>query len=257
MPQIELNEAEVDATGRLENEQTIYNWVFQVVIHVLIHPGSKPLQSPSDDASATSKTPTDYIVVSNASVSRWACPFTRVVQLKPSDRLSTTFDLVASVEKTPTPFEITATDGIVYVVDAQLLAAQPDNLIVLEVMWRTGSSDAAGPAAAGTALVFVQLEDESSDGAAAPCRDDVLCAEFRTEDECRNGVGAAATQPGRGCSWRRGGGGGAATRAAYSDRYPTCSTDLVTCPDGFCDALESEFWPVCPQDCAGDRFWLV
>lgn len=34
-----------------------------------------------------------------------------------------------------------------------------------------------------------------------------------------------------------------------SENYSTCSPDLRTCPDGYCDVIESKNISVCPQDC--------
>ncbi len=53
--------------------------------------------------------------------------------------------------------------------------------------------------------------------------------------------------------------------AGISPNYSTCSPDLRTCPDGYCDAIESKNISICPQDCSSERnfsfycvfLWLV
>ncbi|XP_004077559.1 proto-oncogene tyrosine-protein kinase receptor Ret [Oryzias latipes] len=67
------------------------------------------------------------------------------------------------------------------------------------------------------------------------------CAEKRQRRDCEAFRGLGATT-GR-CLWRPGAGKG------ISDHYSTCSPDLRTCPDGFCDAVESKDVSICPQDC--------
>lgn len=38
-----------------------------------------------------------------------------------------------------------------------------------------------------------------------------------------------------------------------SEKYSTCSPDLRTCPDSFCDAVESKDPSICPQDCTSKK----
>uniref|UniRef100_A0A8C7H4H5 Proto-oncogene tyrosine-protein kinase receptor Ret n=1 Tax=Oncorhynchus kisutch TaxID=8019 RepID=A0A8C7H4H5_ONCKI len=67
------------------------------------------------------------------------------------------------------------------------------------------------------------------------------CAEGRQRGDCENIRGLGATT-GR-CQWRQG------SEKGISESYSTCSPDLRTCPDGFCDAVESKDASICPQDC--------
>lgn len=46
--------------------------------------------------------------------------------------------------------------------------------------------------------------------------------------------------------------------AVISENYSTCSPDLHTCPDGYCDVIESKNVSICPQDCTREQissFW--
>ncbi|XP_041866398.1 proto-oncogene tyrosine-protein kinase receptor Ret isoform X2 [Melanotaenia boesemani] len=67
------------------------------------------------------------------------------------------------------------------------------------------------------------------------------CAENRQRGDCESSQGLGVTT-GR-CQWRQGTGKG------ISENYSTCSPDLRTCPDSFCDAVESKDRSICPQDC--------
>ncbi|KAF1375990.1 hypothetical protein PFLUV_G00225920 [Perca fluviatilis] len=67
------------------------------------------------------------------------------------------------------------------------------------------------------------------------------CAENRRRGECESVRGLGATT-GR-CQWRQG------SEKGISENYSTCSPDLRTCPDSFCDAVESKDTSICPQDC--------
>ncbi|XP_054654100.1 proto-oncogene tyrosine-protein kinase receptor Ret isoform X1 [Dunckerocampus dactyliophorus] len=67
------------------------------------------------------------------------------------------------------------------------------------------------------------------------------CAENRRRGDCESTRGLGATT-GR-CQWRQG------TEKGISENYSTCSPDLRTCPDSFCDAIESKDTSICPQDC--------
>uniref|UniRef100_A0AAQ4RFS0 receptor protein-tyrosine kinase n=1 Tax=Gasterosteus aculeatus aculeatus TaxID=481459 RepID=A0AAQ4RFS0_GASAC len=67
------------------------------------------------------------------------------------------------------------------------------------------------------------------------------CAENRRRGDCESVRGLGATT-GR-CQWRQG------TEKGISENYSTCSPDLRTCPDSFCDAVESKDASICPQDC--------
>ncbi|KAI5107968.1 proto-oncogene tyrosine-protein kinase receptor Ret precursor, partial [Silurus meridionalis] len=69
----------------------------------------------------------------------------------------------------------------------------------------------------------------------------LACAEKRQHGECEifRGLG---TPTGR-CQWRQG------TEKVISTNYSTCSPDLRTCPDGYCDVIEKKNISICPQDC--------
>ncbi|CAN9500079.1 unnamed protein product [Ophioblennius macclurei] len=67
------------------------------------------------------------------------------------------------------------------------------------------------------------------------------CAENRQRGDCESVRGLGATT-GR-CQWRQG------TEKEISENYSTCSPDIRTCPDSFCDAVESKDSSICPQDC--------
>ncbi|KAK3554618.1 hypothetical protein QTP70_029682 [Hemibagrus guttatus] len=83
------------------------------------------------------------------------------------------------------------------------------------------------------------------EGEAYPLRTEgqrsLACAEKRQRGECETFRGLG-TPTGR-CQWRQG------TEKVISENYSTCSPDLRTCPDGYCDVIESKNISICPQDC--------
>uniref|UniRef100_A0A9J7XLC6 Proto-oncogene tyrosine-protein kinase receptor Ret n=1 Tax=Cyprinus carpio carpio TaxID=630221 RepID=A0A9J7XLC6_CYPCA len=68
------------------------------------------------------------------------------------------------------------------------------------------------------------------------------CAEKRQRGECEASRGLGA--PTGRCQWRQG------RDKGISRKYSTCSPDLRTCPDAYCDAIESKNISICPQDCS-------
>ncbi|XP_051945820.1 proto-oncogene tyrosine-protein kinase receptor Ret-like [Xyrauchen texanus] len=69
----------------------------------------------------------------------------------------------------------------------------------------------------------------------------LACAERRKRGECEASRGLGA--PTGRCQWRQG------SDKGISEKYSTCSPDLRTCPDGYCDVIESKDISICPQDC--------
>lgn len=69
------------------------------------------------------------------------------------------------------------------------------------------------------------------------------CAGNKRRDECESvrGLGAPTGR----CQWRQ----DTEKTKGLSKTYSTCSPDLQTCPDNFCDAIESKDPSICPQDC--------
>ena len=207
---------------------------------MLIHPGfpppaSRPIPHAEHD-----------IGVVNVSLSRWACQYTAVYRYQ---RSGTTFRLIGNAGRPRIPLAITEEEGVVYVDNAQLLADVDDELLVVEVAWETRLS--ADRIIRNSSLLYVQMVDDSSLMDHLTCEPDILCAQFRDQEECHTARGAPAARHHGRCQWRTG-----SASAGLSRQYATCSTDLTTCPDGYCDALEQKFWSVCPQDCASRFFSL-
>ncbi|MEE6488714.1 hypothetical protein FKM82_015333 [Ascaphus truei] len=67
------------------------------------------------------------------------------------------------------------------------------------------------------------------------------CSESKHRSECEE-CGGLGAPTGR-CQWRQGHGEG------ITRNYSTCTPSIVTCPNGFCDVVESEDPAICPQDC--------
>ena len=177
---------------------------------------------------------------------------------------------------------ITADEGIVYVSRPELLKQTSSNWLILEVSWDVGGQksvplphSAATASSAGvttSCLIRIDLINDtkrSSSSATADvseCNESLLCAAFRSEHDCQQAQGSVATDQ-RGCSWRHGhsrdnsssfpGGSPIVVVSSLSRQYQTCSPDLSTCPDGYCDDLESQSWEICPQDCTGKSILII
>ncbi|GCC34906.1 proto-oncogene tyrosine-protein kinase receptor Ret isoform X1 [Chiloscyllium punctatum] len=67
-----------------------------------------------------------------------------------------------------------------------------------------------------------------------------ICATNRQRSECEE-CGGLGTLTGK-CQWRQG------FEKGISKNYSTCSSDLASCPDGYCDVVEKKK-STCPQDC--------
>ncbi|XP_062926605.1 proto-oncogene tyrosine-protein kinase receptor Ret isoform X1 [Mobula hypostoma] len=67
-----------------------------------------------------------------------------------------------------------------------------------------------------------------------------ICATNKQRSECEE-CGGPGTLTGR-CQWRQG------YEKGISKNYSTCSSDLSSCPDGYCDVVEQKKG-TCPQDC--------
>uniref|UniRef100_A0A673YIJ8 Proto-oncogene tyrosine-protein kinase receptor Ret n=1 Tax=Salmo trutta TaxID=8032 RepID=A0A673YIJ8_SALTR len=90
-------------------------------------------------------------------------------------------------------------------------------------------------------LVVLDSDSKYSPEIISSCPWFLSCAKGRQRGDCENIRGLGATT-GR-CQWRQG------YAKGISESYSTCSPDLRTCPDGFCDAVESKDASICPQDC--------
>uniref|UniRef100_H2V9H6 Proto-oncogene tyrosine-protein kinase receptor Ret n=1 Tax=Takifugu rubripes TaxID=31033 RepID=H2V9H6_TAKRU len=90
-------------------------------------------------------------------------------------------------------------------------------------------------------LVVVKEEHTQLETTGQESQPLLSCAENRRRGDCESARGLGTTT-GR-CQWRQG------YDKGISENYSTCSPDLRTCPDRFCDAVESKDASICPQDC--------
>ncbi|KAF5890420.1 proto-oncogene tyrosine-protein kinase receptor Ret isoform X1, partial [Clarias magur] len=89
--------------------------------------------------------------------------------------------------------------------------------------------------------VFISFEGEA-DPLMTEGQRVLACAVKRQRGECETFRGLG-TPSGR-CQWRQ-----STEKGVISEKYSTCSPDLRTCPDGYCDVIESKNISICPQDC--------
>ncbi|XP_050534527.1 proto-oncogene tyrosine-protein kinase receptor Ret isoform X2 [Daktulosphaira vitifoliae] len=74
------------------------------------------------------------------------------------------------------------------------------------------------------------------------------CADINkdTKSSCMSSCGIGSPLK---CQWRE-----SPNPDVLSVNYSTCTPDMNTCPDGFCDTLERKNLLICPQDCTEDVF---
>ena len=226
----------------------------------------------------------------NATLGRFACRFTRILNLvrltihpphsgafvkrflaqyphghQQVGRRPANFRLVplGGADDRHHPLAITPNEGIVFVdhhSDADAAGWTGSNAsFTVRVDWDIQQPPADGDSAfIRTALIRIDVVGSPSveSFASAPhrfCDPGLYCSEFRSEQDCQSvGMGSIGTDQ-RGCSWRSSGtSSGSSSSSAFSRSYATCSPDLSTCPDGYCDDLEGRAWEICPQDCTGE-----
>lgn len=168
--------------------------------------------------------------------------FSRVVQpnnmtlLSKERKLNFGFQIKANVLH---GLEITKTGGIIYIQDPEALVKMPTGTYLATVTWSNYS----------TVLEIVLKNGNSS------CHEDTyrsICANFHSKKSCLSYCGTG-TMFGN-CEWRQ-----SATETKNLEKnYSTCSPSLETCPDGYCDPLESmakkNGYSICPQDCSTNIF---
>ncbi|XP_066903361.1 proto-oncogene tyrosine-protein kinase receptor Ret [Halyomorpha halys] len=135
------------------------------------------------------------------------------------------------------PYRVTERAGIVYLLhwDSPALVHIPGVL----VEWSLNNS--------GVGLAWLPVSVEHTN-CSRSLRDQPLwevCSESVNERQCTATCGQAATPKGQGfCQWREG-----MQTTRLSRNYSTCSTELLYCPDRWCDPLEELNPRICSQDC--------
>ena len=234
-----------------------------------IHPGWPP--ATDDDLPLWMKNPTGQekdhtgspIKRLNTTMSRSACRYTRLLDLYPhghqkAGKRPSNFRLEPDPPESYSPLAITPDGGILYVALEHFNRnAWPEGFFQVQVDWDVlGKAEKEGHFFQ-TARIRIDVVGEAN--AHESCESSLYCAEFRSEAEClKEGIGSVATDH-RGCSWRSStpigtvsSGNPNSSAAGLSRMYLTCSPDLTTCPDNYCDDLESQAWEICPQDCTGN-----
>ncbi|XP_028844947.1 proto-oncogene tyrosine-protein kinase receptor Ret isoform X2 [Denticeps clupeoides] len=154
-------------------------------------------------------------------------------QLVPLDR-NASADLQSCYAAVVVTQSLRAASGRLYLNDSDVLQ-RPE---CQELQFTLVAQEQQQQLQAKTLLVIV-FEGEAS----KPVDSRILsCAEKKGRAECETyqGLGTATGL----CQWRQG------SEKGISVNYSTCSPDLRTCPDRFCDAVERKDRTICPQDCA-------
>lgn len=141
-------------------------------------------------------------------------------------------------------FNITATGGIIYVVQPNFLAqALPASIIKLEVSWKEHRR-----------IINITLKHDTTRCNDLSERNEDFCARHENQISCESSCGVGS--PNSRCQWRSHQG-----FELLSNTFATCVSDLSFCSDSRCDPLEhlgSLFnYQICPQDCSQQVFGNV
>ncbi|XP_044754271.1 proto-oncogene tyrosine-protein kinase receptor Ret [Coccinella septempunctata] len=180
---------------------------------------------------------------------RTAGPFARVAQPR-SSLMNGTKDFKIKARKgMKSVFNITQTEGIVYVYDYVALRKAKE-YIMLNITWtRNGIQE------------YDELEVRLVNEPKKNCENVsfwYFCSEFDNHEDCTTHTNCAVGTGGYNavqnrdsvgyhrCEWR---GDKNPSKFVKTPFYSTCTPDVMTCPDGFCDSLEYLNHSLCPQDC--------
>ncbi|XP_061427258.1 proto-oncogene tyrosine-protein kinase receptor Ret isoform X1 [Lethenteron reissneri] len=130
---------------------------------------------------------------------------------------------------------MTRPGGWLYVNDTALLC---DRVRCPELRFTLTAHDAVTGLQASTTL-HVVFRGESCVPSPGKCSSS--CSENDRQEGCES-CSALGAVTGR-CQWRRG------PSSGINKNYSTCSSNLLTCPDGVCDEMERDNEDLCPQDC--------
>ncbi|XP_057667734.1 proto-oncogene tyrosine-protein kinase receptor Ret [Diorhabda carinulata] len=148
-------------------------------------------------------------------------------------------------------FNVTKTEGIVYVNDFSKLRQVKTQSISLNISWINGNKQEQDE-------ITIRIINEPNQTCTGMNHFNnwTYCSEIDNiedclrSDSCALGTGGYASvetrkAPER-CMWR-----GDEVPTEKSHLYSTCTPDIKTCPDGICDSLEQLRSMICPQDCVG------
>ncbi|XP_014298126.1 proto-oncogene tyrosine-protein kinase receptor Ret isoform X1 [Microplitis demolitor] len=179
---------------------------------------------------------------SSVTISRHSLQYFRVTQpyFKPPSKFN--FSILNSKI-----FNVTTKGGIVYVTNSSLLQAASSKTS-LTIQWNTPGHKLF------TASLTLYIMNTSTVLVNTSCANQTTaihsCANAMTrkscESQCGIGGGSLSNSTTSECIWRS---NNAVNSAMMTERYETCTADLVHCPDNICDELEHLDPRICPQDC--------
>ncbi|KAK9889736.1 hypothetical protein WA026_007118 [Henosepilachna vigintioctopunctata] len=225
------------------------NKLVKVPIHIYFNNGSEvvPAELTRPFSRSLVLYPERYVTIF-----RTAGPFARVTQ--PIGRLSKgaeKFSVKTNIDKRTkkTIFNVTQTEGIVFIQDHIALSKAEDYVNLNISWWQNGVQD------------FDEVQVKIIDDPFRRCENDdslTFCSEFDSYESCthRNvcaiatgGYNAMQNKNSLGyhrCEWR----GDIVPSKKITPMFSTCTPDSKTCPNGICDSLENLNDSICPQDCA-------
>ncbi|KAK0090118.1 hypothetical protein PV325_002950 [Microctonus aethiopoides] len=178
----------------------------------------------------------------NVNLSRMSSRFFRVSQPSPKPSTKLSFSLLQDTKI----FNITPKGGIIYIANSSLLR-NASSKIPLTIKWSSGHKTLTASLTINLVNVSVPLGNTSCTNHSIIVHS---CANAMTRKSCEShcGIGGGSFSNLRTseCIWRS---NSAANSAIMTERYETCTPDIVHCPDNICDELEHLDPRICPQDC--------
>ncbi|KAK5645002.1 hypothetical protein RI129_006302 [Pyrocoelia pectoralis] len=185
---------------------------------------------------------------------RTAAPLARVThpQKKYLHNNITTFTILN--ETFYEAFDVTETEGIVYVKNITKLREAPSH-VRITVQWLDNKVKQ-------TDDITIKISNEPNHtchGNGPSIKDWSMCAYYKSKKDCNKACGISTggspgverrktiNNPER-CMWR----GDQHPGNELTHLYATCTPDVSTCPDGNCDSLEKLSRLICPQDCTAE-----
>ncbi|XP_044595519.1 proto-oncogene tyrosine-protein kinase receptor Ret isoform X1 [Cotesia glomerata] len=178
----------------------------------------------------------------SVTISRLSLQFFRVTQ--PSFKPPTKFNFSILDSKI---FNVTPKGGIIYVANTSLLQTAPFK-IPLTIQWSTPGHKLFTASLTlyilNPSTILVNNSCINQTTALHSCAN--AMARKSCESQCGIGGGSFSNSTTSECIWRS---NNPANSAIMTERYETCTADLVHCPDNICDELEHLDPRICPQDC--------
>ncbi|VVC28395.1 Hypothetical protein CINCED_3A010229 [Cinara cedri] len=206
----------------------MFIWI--ITYGVIIHGSFLVMAIDSDSMSSQIYSNTTYKVYRGSQhYARIAEPITGVMNLsefefKPTSKI----------------FGITKDGGIVYVKNCKELKKSTQTNFQ-QYIWYIDANQKNGVLIKKSVILNIEM---MSDKMQLDCNEVSHCSNLQldTKFECISSCGIGSNYK---CQWRE-----SPSPEMFTTNYSTCTPDINSCPNGYCDSLEKMNYLICPQDCA-------